>query len=354
MPFGVKDIIDVAGLPTECGSEARRGHVARSDAWIVARLREAGAVPIGKTVTTEFAYFRPGPTRNPHDLERTPGGSSSGSAAAVAAGMVPFALGTQTAGSVTRPAAFCGVAGYVAPTGTIAMDGIVGMCPSLDTAGLLATTVADVQRVNAVLTGEPVSAVWPRPPRLAAWDGTLIGDVSPDMRSGFDRGCALAAGAGAVLTPLGTSIAVAELADAHLTVMAYEAARSATLRPLEPDQLGVELRDLRDAGLAVSDAEYRSALACASDARVRIRTAFEHADAIVAPAALGAAPAGLSATGSPLLSRPWQLLGLPAIAIPGLVDGNGLPLGIQLLGSGARVSRLLALGRWMQEVLAPA
>ncbi|MER5828478.1 amidase [Streptomyces mirabilis] len=156
VPVGVKDIIDVAGLPTECGSPLRRGRIAEADAPLVARLRRLGAIPLGKTVTTEFAYFAPGPTRNPHNLAHTPGGSSSGSAAAVATGVVPLALGSQTAGSLTRPASYCGVAGFVAPAGgPLDTTGFVGLAPGLDAVGLLTPTVADLRLAHGARTGSP-------------------------------------------------------------------------------------------------------------------------------------------------------------------------------------------------------
>lgn len=353
MPFGVKDVIDVAGLPTGCGSAVRRGHVAQRDAWVVARLREAGAVPVGKTVTTEFAYFSPGPTRNPRDLARTPGGSSSGSAAAVAAGMVPFALGTQTAGSVTRPAGFCGVAGYVAPRGALSLDGIVGMCPSLDSLGVLATSVARLQRVHEALTGEARSSRM-HPPRLAVWDGTSVGDVSSDMLLALGRASAAAANGGAELERLTSAVPVVDLVAAHCTVMAYEAARSRTVGALEPDRLSTKLRDLLATGRGISSAEHQSALGRAAEAHVRLAVEWKRIDAILAPAALGAAPLGLGATGSPVLSRPWQLLGLPTITIPGLVDNTGAPLGIQLVGRPERVGSLMAIARWLEAAIAAA
>ncbi|WP_033292449.1 amidase [Amycolatopsis jejuensis] len=347
MPFGVKDMIDVAGLPTECGSPVRRGHVARSDAWLVARLREAGAIPIGKTVTTEFAYFSPGPTRNPRDLSRTPGGSSSGSAAAVAAGMVPLALGTQTAGSVTRPASFCGIAGYVAAHGTLPLRGIVGMCPALDSAGLLAASVSDLARVHEVLTGE-ATAPDPRPPRLLVWDGTEAGGVGEEMLAALHRAEKAAVEAGAVVEPC--PVPMAEVVDAHGTVMAYEAARS-HVGCLRQEQISTRLSGLIAAGRAVPSGGYRAALRTAAEARARLAAA--EYDAILAPAALGAALPGLGNTGSPVLSRPWQLLGYPAVTVPGLSDAAGMPLGMQLAGRPGRMAALLAVAGFLETAISP-
>src|SRR5882757_7554516 len=230
VPFGVKDIIDVHGMATECGSPLRRGRIATSDAWLVDRLRRAGAIPLGKTVTTEFAYFAPGPTRNPHNLTHTPGGSSSGSAAAVAAGVVPFALGSQTAGSLTRPASFCGVAGYVAPVGTLPTTGITGLSPSLDSPGLLTASVADLRLLHAVLTGTAPGG--PAAPRrrsrstLLVWTATEVGEVTEPMLTALAEVTEAARDQGDAVRELGWAGRTPGLIEAHTTVMPYESARA--------------------------------------------------------------------------------------------------------------------------------
>ncbi|MFF7474762.1 amidase family protein [Streptomyces sp. NPDC008092] len=342
MPFGVKDIIDVAGLPTECGSVLRRGRVAAADAWLVDRLRRAGAVPLGKTVTTEFAYFQPGPTRNPRNPAHTPGGSSSGSAAAVAAGVVPLALGSQTAGSLTRPASFCGVAGYVAPVGAWSTAGITGLSPSLDAPGLLTPTVAELATVIEAVDGttaEDAASV-----RLSLWQGAELTDVAPSMLDAVRH-------TGRELRADGTELPVSavELADAHAVVMAYEAARSLAAEARHPESLSRHLNDLLERGRRTTDAEYRAALATAHTARAVVLDLLTHVDAILGPAAPGPAPHGLAATGNPVLSRPWQLLGLPVVTVPGHRDPDGLPLGLQLVGHPARVGRLLGVARTVEQ-----
>ncbi|MEV0636063.1 amidase [Streptomyces sp. NPDC050619] len=344
MPFGVKDIIDVAGLPTECGSPLRRGRTATSDARLVERLRLAGAVPLGKTVTTEFAYFHPGPTRNPHDHGRTPGGSSSGSAAAVAAGVVPLALGSQTAGSLTRPASFCGVAGYVAPVGAWPTRGFTGLSPSLDAPGLLTARVADLATVIEAVDG--TTAEDPRSIRVLAWPGTELADVEPAMLDALER-TAHTLGA----TDLGRSVDTYRLADAHAVVMAYEAARALAAEAEHPESLSGQLNELLERGRRTTDGDHRAALALARTARAAVLDLLTRADAILGPAAPGPAPYGLDATGTPVLSRPWQLLGLPVVTVPGHRDPYGMPLGLQLIGHPDRVGRLLGVARAVEEAI---
>ncbi|MDW6064435.1 amidase [Streptomyces sp. FXJ1.4098] len=350
VPFGVKDIIDVAGLPTECGTSLRRGRIAAHDAWLVDRLRHVGAVPLGKTVTTEFAYFQPGPTRNPHHPAHTPGGSSSGSAAAVAAGVVPLALGSQTAGSLTRPASYCGVAGYVAPVGAWSTRGFTGLSPSLDAPGLLATRVSDL--AGAVEAVDGTRAEEPESPRILVWPGTELTDVAPEMLNALLRTRQALAASGAATDDLGTQARTSALADAHATVMAYEAARTlAAEHAAHPGALSTPLRDLLDRGRRTPEADYRAALDTARAARARLLELLSDADAILGPAAPGPAPHGLGATGTPVLSRPWQLLGLPVVTVPGHRDPRGMPLGLQLVGHPDRVGRLLGIAHRADEAI---
>ncbi|MEU4893227.1 amidase [Streptomyces sp. NPDC044780] len=353
IPFGVKDIIDVRGLPTECGSPLRLGHVAGSDAVLVDRLRRLGAVPLGKTVTTEFAYFAPGPTRNPHHLGHTPGGSSSGSAAAVAAGVVPLALGSQTAGSLTRPAAYCGVAGFVAPVGgPLETTGFTGLSATLDAPGLLTPTVADLRLAHAALTGAdrlPGPVAPPARPTLAVWPGTELGEVAADMRAALARTVEDAVAGGARLVELDWTERTPRLVDAHITVMAYEAARSLAAEAAHPDRLSTPLNELLARGRSIAATDYRRALSVAERERAAMLALLGDVDAVLGPAALGPAPSGLAATGSPVLSRPWQLLGLPALTVPGHRNGAGLPLGLQLIGHPERLDRLFALGHAIEK-----
>jgi Asp-tRNA(Asn)/Glu-tRNA(Gln) amidotransferase A subunit family amidase len=354
IPFGVKDIIDVRGMPTECGSPLRAGRVAAADAWVVDRLRRAGAIPLGKTVTTEFAYFAPGPTRNPHDLTRTPGGSSSGSAAAVAAGVVPLALGSQTAGSLTRPAAFCGVAGFVAPVGRWPTTGITGLSHRLDAPGLLTRTVADLRLVHAALSGTsraPAATRTPDRPRLLVWAATELGDVEQPMRAAVGQAAGAARAVGAETGVLDSAGWTPGLVGAHTTVMAFESARALAAEAEQPDQLSEQLSELLDKGARTTVSAYREALAVAARGRADILATLVRTDAILGPAALGPAPRGLAATGNPVLSRPWQLLGLPVLTVPGYVDAAGLPLGLQLIGHPHRVDRLFEIGEWIERLV---
>ncbi|MFD6274426.1 amidase [Streptomyces sp. NPDC060209] len=347
IPFGVKDIIDVRGMPTECGSPLRQGRMAESDAPLVARLRQLGAIPLGKTVTTEFAYFSPGPTRNPHSLKHTPGGSSSGSAAAVAAGVVPLALGSQTAGSLTRPAAYCGVAGLVAPVGGLLdTKGFAGLSPSLDAVGLLTPGVADLRIVHEALTAGRLPGVLEPPtrPRLALWSGTELAEVAADMQAAVIRTAEDAVTHGAELVDIDLPSRTPRLADAHGTIMAYEAARELASEAAHPDRLSTPLNELLAHGRAIPTADYQQALALAERERTSMLSLLTEVDAVVGPAATGPALKGLTATGSPILSRPWQLLGLPVVTVPGHRDGQGMPLGVQLIGHPDRLEQLFALG----------
>ncbi|MEU3269862.1 amidase [Saccharomonospora sp. NPDC006951] len=346
IPFGVKDIVDVAGLPTECGSPLREGRIARVDAEVVAMLRRAGAVPVGKTVTTEFAYFAPGPTRNPHDPARTPGGSSSGSAAAVGAGTVPLAIGSQTAGSLTRPAAFCGAAGLVAPG--LPTAGFAALAPSLDSVGLLAATVADLTLTFTVLTGTaPVTA---NPPSLAVWNGTDVADIEPEMAEALTQTARLAGESGARVAKLDLPELPATLVAAHEKVMAYEAVRALAEEARHPQRLSPQLGELLATGSRISGEEYAAALAVARRHRPAVLDLLADGTFLLAPAAPGAAPPGLAATGSPVLSRPWQLLRLPVVTVPGCRTEGGLPLGVQLIGHPDRVPELLAAAEWVEEL----
>ncbi|MFI5662321.1 amidase [Streptomyces sp. NPDC051684] len=349
VPFGVKDIIDVAGHPTRCGSRLRADSApATADAAIVRAWRDAGVDVIGKTVTTEFAFFAPGPTRNPAAPEHTPGGSSSGSAAAVAAGQVPLAIGSQTAASVTRPAAFCGVASLVMTHGRFPVDGVVGLSPSLDSHGFYAAGVRDLALAWHALTGEtPRRAA---PPRVLLW-GAEPFDVSDAMREAVETARTRLTAAGAVVEPFPEEKLVAEVTAAHPVVMAYEAARERAAELDQSARLSEPLRNLLHTGAATSETDYAGARSTVEQARTRVAALFATYDVVLGPAALGAAPRGIDATGDPVLSRAWQALGLPAATVPGLRDTDGLPLGIQAVGPARGESALLAHGDWIESAL---
>jgi Asp-tRNA(Asn)/Glu-tRNA(Gln) amidotransferase A subunit family amidase len=351
IPVGVKDIIDVAGMPTRCGSELRGSRRATRDADCVALARRLGAIPVGKTVTTEFGYFKPGPTRNPHALGHTPGGSSSGSAAAVAAGMVPLAFGTQTAGSLTRPAAFCGVAGLVTSRGQFSTAGITGLSPSLDALGLLTRTVADLHYAWTTLrTGALPKPLAPRrPSRLRLWSGNELGDVSPEMTSALQAGAEAATAAGTVRHELDFASEIIELTEHHATVMAYEAARERATEAAQLDRISAPLTELFHAGKHTPDDKYHAAVGEIQTTRRRLLAMLDEGEFIFGPAALGPAPDGLASTGSPVMSRPWQAMGLPVVTIPGHKDRDGLPLGLQLIGRPGTEEQLFHAAAWLES-----
>ncbi|MER7013184.1 amidase [Saccharopolyspora sp. NPDC000359] len=351
-PLAVKDIIDVAGLPTRCGSQLRAdAPPADADAVIVAAWRRAGAIPVGKTVTTEFAYFSPGPTRNPAALDHTPGGSSSGSAAAVAAGHVPLALGSQTAGSVTRPAAFCGVASLVLTPGRFPVDGVTGLSPTLDSHGFFTAGVADLALAWSALTGEPDPALAAdRPPRLLLWTPP---NLELPMRDALTSAKEKLRTAGATIDPFPDDQLIAQVTAAHPVIMAYEAARERAAELAHAPRLSEQLATLLRTGANTLRQDYEAARTFASTAADRLAEVFTDYDAVLGPAALGPAPTGRQATGDPVLSRPWQAMSLPAVAVPGLRTTTGLPLGLQLIGPHNRESALLTTATWTETTLLP-
>lgn len=345
VPLGVKDIIDLAGFPTRCGTELRADAApAEADAPIVTAWRRAGAVPVGKTVTTEFAYFSPGPTRNPAAPGHTPGGSSSGSAAAVAAGHVPLALGTQTAGSVTRPASFCGVASLVMAHGRYPMTGVSGLSPSLDSHGFFAAGVTDLALAWSALTGEPDPGLVTRPPRLLVWSAESFAGPSMGVALTAARQRLAEAGAAVDDFPHG----LAETAAAvQPVIMAYEAARELPLVP----RLSQQLTQLLRSGAEIPDDDYAAARRTVAETGTRVAELLASYDAVLAPATPGPAPEGLTSTGDPVLSRAWQAFGLPVVTVPGQCSQAGLPLGLQLIGKAE--AALLTTGCWVEQALRP-
>jgi amidase len=331
LPVGVKDVIDTADLATERGSPVFAGRRPESDEACVASLRRAGGVVLGKTVTTELAFYFPGRTRNPHDPSRTPGGSSSGSAAAVAARMVPAALGTQTAGSLVRPAAYCGVVALKPSHGLLPLGGVSPFAPSLDTLGVMTRSASDLTLLMAGL-GAVLPPV-PVPARLRvglcrteAWDATL-----PASREAVARAAQALAAAGAEVTDVEERFQ--GLSDAQRTVMAAEGA--VTLGPLRAAhgaRLSPQLRAILDEGDAVSPAALATARALAGEARARLPALFGRFDFLLGASTTGEAPPGLDSTGDPALNRIWTLLGLPCVQLPAGRGPAGMPVGVQLVG----------------------
>ncbi|OIJ28496.1 amidase [Nocardioides luteus] len=357
VPLGVKDIIDVAGLPTRCGSSLRaEATPADEDAAIVSAWRRAGAVPVGKTVTTEFAFFSPGPTANPAATDRTPGGSSSGSAAAVGAGQVPLGLGSQTAGSVTRPAAYCGVAALVMSHGRFPVDGVTGLSESLDSHGVYAATASDLALAWSALSGEPDVARPGAPDRVEPlrvllWSAAPLGVLDPAMQGALDTTRAALEASDARVVDFPEEQLVADLAAAHPVVMAYEAARERAAELAAADQLSEPLAGLLRTGAETSRRDYDAARDVIARGRERVAELLGSYDVIVGAAAPGPAPHGLGATGDPVLSRPWQALGLPVVTVPGLRDAEGMPLGIQVIGRSHGEAALLSAACTVEQSL---
>jgi len=358
VPVGIKDIIDTVDMPTTLGSRIYSARQPQWDAACVAALRAAGAIILGKTVTTEFAYFQPGKTRNPHRLQHTPGGSSSGSAAAVADCMVPVALGSQTAASVIRPATFCGVFGYKASFGELSLSGIRPFAESLDTLGILARSVADLALVRDVLMGFPDAATTlalPAPPalglcRTAQWNlaDTCVQRAVEESAEKFRR-------AGARVRDVELPAHFAALIDAQKTIMAYEAARNYVYETTRhAERLSDAFRTLADLGGCTPRDAYVDARHLVRRARTELRAVFAGCDALIVPAAVGEAPLATAGTGDPVMSRMWTALHVPSLAVPVTTGPQGLPVGLQLIGEQGADVPLLKAGEWAARALAPA
>lgn len=367
VPIAVKDIIDTADYPTECGSKFLSGRRPRADATVVSRLRAAGAVIVGKTVTTEFAYFHPGKTRNPRDLERTPGGSSSGSAAAVAAGMVPATIGTQTNGSIIRPAAFCGVFAMKPSHGLVSRTGVLPLSRSLDHVGPFARSVADIALMLDVMAGYDAEDLDTRPvaarnfrqiaaeefglaPRFAFVKTPVWNKADADAREAFE-GLAEELGEDCFVYDLPERYASAW--DAQRAIMAVEMAHNlGKLADEGGDKISGKFCDLVAEGRQVSATRYLAALAEARSLRGSLEELFQQeCTAILTPAAPGVAPEGLASTGNPVFSSLWSLTGLPAVTLPLLAGDNGMPIGVQIVGAVGDDARLLRTANWLVERL---
>jgi Asp-tRNA(Asn)/Glu-tRNA(Gln) amidotransferase A subunit family amidase len=353
IPIGLKDLIDTTDWPTAYGSPIYQGHRPEANAQVVTQLLAQGAVPMGKTVTTEFGYFQPGPTANPWHLGHTPGGSSSGSAAAVAAGMVPLALGTQTAGSLIRPASYCGVFALKPTCGQHSLAGIKGLSHAMDTLGWMARSADDLELLRCALTStafEPLPVV---SPHLMACHTHEWPMMSADGARVFIQALAPLRSTGLVSSELRLPQALAGLFEAQKTIMAYEACRSlAPEHGQHAGQMGEALKLLLQAGLRVSEVAYTKAQTLTAQGRQAMAELMQGCDALLVPAAPGEAPAGLGATGDPAFSRVWNLLGLPCVNVPGLKGPQGLPIGLQLVGHPHQERALLAAAKALARQLA--
>jgi Asp-tRNA(Asn)/Glu-tRNA(Gln) amidotransferase A subunit family amidase len=355
IPVGVKDILDTADMPTGYGSPIYHGWRPARDAACVAALRAAGAVIMGKTVTTELAAYRPGRTVNPHNPAHTPGGSSSGSAAAVADRMVPLAIGTQTAGSIIRPASFCGVVGYKPTFGTVNRAGLKPSAEFLDTIGVFARSVSDAALAVAVISGRPELAeagMTAAAPRIG-WCRTPQWPLAEaGTRQAMTEASAALGAAGAGLVEIALPRAFADLAEAQTLIMAYETARALVYeRQRYADRLSPAIIKLIEAGLACRPADYDRACQLAEACRAALASVFEGIDILLTPSVPGEAPVGLGTTGDPIFNRIWTLLHVPCLNIPAIDGPQGLPVGVQVVGPRGGDARTLAAACWVEKIL---
>jgi Asp-tRNA(Asn)/Glu-tRNA(Gln) amidotransferase A subunit family amidase len=354
LPVAFKDIFATADLPTQYGSPIYAGYRPLADAAAVALTRRAGGIVIGKTVTTEMASMVPGRTRNPHNLAHTPGGSSSGSAAAVAAAMVPLAFGTQTAGSVIRPAAFCGVAGYKPSYRLIPLVGVKDVAWHLDTAGLFGAGVADVAFAAAEILQRDlrVDRAAPSAPRIALIRTHLWPQATPAMQNALETAARIAQAAGANVNDVPLPKLLEDGHAAQFIIQDYETFRALVFEyDRHRDLIGKQLREQLDRGAAISADTYDAARRTASRARQVFADTMADYDVILTPSAPGAAPRGLETTGDPAFNRLWTLLGTPCINVPGLFDNEGLPLGLQIVGRFGRDRAALEAAAFVEEAI---
>jgi Asp-tRNA(Asn)/Glu-tRNA(Gln) amidotransferase A subunit family amidase len=350
VPFGVKDIIDTFDMPTEWGTPIHKGRRPGRDAACVALSRKAGGVLLGKTVTTEFANLHPGPTRNPHDLTRTPAGSSSGSAAAVADLMVPIAIGTQTTGSTIRPASFCGVFGYRPTYGEHRMHGVMEASGSLDTLGILARSLEDIALYRDVLLGIPPQQIaeLTNSPRIGLCRTHVWDQVEPQTRQLIESAAQKLAHAGASVTDVSLPEGCEQLNDAHRTISSFEFARTFTFEIENHwDEISDTLRGgrLKD-GIEGSFERYTNAKKIADDCRRKMNGVFDDVDVVLTAAAFGEAPVGMAAFAGVPLFQIWTTLHMPAVSLPVFNGPNGLPVGAQFLAKRHEDRRLFACARW--------
>lgn len=355
--IGVKDIFDTFDQPTSYGSQAYKDHRPEVDAAIVSLARRRGATIIGKTVTTEFAFFEPGPTVNPHNRAHTPGGSSSGSAAAVAAGMVPAAIGTQTGGSVIRPAAFCGIAGYKPSYRLLPATGMKFFAPSLDTVGLFAASIADVAGFAQALTGRSLAAreIDPAAIRIGVYFCKQLDGADEEMRKALESAAEAAIEAGFTVTAMAEPKELARARETHATIQNHEAGLTCA-----PDierfggLLSRYIQEVVATGQAISPEDYDEARRMAKRGRQAMHGLFDSVDVLLTPSAPGAAPRGLASTGDPRFNKLWTLMGAPAVNIPGFRNAAGLPLGIQAVARFGADELLLSAAAAIEKAISQA
>ena len=357
IPFGIKDVIDTAELPTEYNSPIYRGHRPRADAACVMELKRAGAVILGKTATTEFANNHPAPTRNPHNAAHTPGGSSSGSAAAVADFMVPLAVGTQTGGSVIRPAAYCGVAGMKPSFGSVNRAGLKMVAESLDTIGPFARSVDDLALALEALCGRGVPdwSSFSGNPRVGLCRTPRWALADSASQKNLEKAAERLAQAGAQVRPYNMFPESESLFDRHKVIMGFETARALAWEyTAHPDKVSASLKPRLDEGWKVTRAAYDGMRALAERCRRALAQDLREMDFLLTLSAPGEAPASLASTGDPVFNRAWTLLGVPCITLPYGRGPAGLPLGVQLVGAFDGDAALLGWARWAEKALRQA
>jgi Asp-tRNA(Asn)/Glu-tRNA(Gln) amidotransferase A subunit family amidase len=355
LPIGVKDVLDTADYPSEYGSEIWSGHRPRADAAAVAWARAAGAVVIGKTVTTEFATRRPGPTANPHNPAHTPGGSSSGSAAGIGGGLFPLAFGTQTAGSILRPAAYCGAVGYKPSFGLIPRLGMKVMAENLDTIGVMARSVADCALFAGAVAncdlGDP-DAHPGTAPRIGLCRSPVWDQAAPETQALLDRAASFLSKAGATVTPRELPAAFDALLTAHPILMNAESAASMGWElAFARAGLSEGLRERLEWGLAQGPAALAAARATFADTQAAFPSVMDDLDILITPAAPGEAPAGLGWTGDPAFNSIWTALHVPCLTVPAGSGPSGLPLGLQIVGRRGSDRATLAWAQWVAAAL---
>lgn len=354
LPVGAKDLFDTVDMPTAYGSPIYAGNRPAADAAAVALARAAGAVILGKTVTTEFATYQPGPTRNPHHLDHTPGGSSSGSAAAVADRMTPLAFGSQTAASIIRPASFCGVVGYKPSFGRLTRAGVKSLAESLDTVGGFGSTVDDVGLMLGALTGDASLISLPAlhtAPRIGLfhteWERT-----QPETRAAMVLAHQALSRAGARVSEVQVPVRCAAMGQVHIDIMAFEASRALAFeRGAHRAELSPGLAQMLDTGAAMTDAQYQMLKDAAELARQDVAALFAEYDVLLAPSAAGVAPLASSGTGDPLFCRMWSLFGLPCVHVPFASGPLGLPVGLQVVAPFGADTHCLSTAKWVHERL---
>ena len=361
IPVAVKDVMETAGIPTTYGSRAYPDYVPETDAAVVARIKDLGGTVFGKTVTTEFAWRCPGPTVNPWNTAHTPGGSSSGSAAAVATGIVPLALGTQTVGSVVRPAAYCGVVGFKPSFGAIPIAGVHPLAQSLDHVGFFTRSVDDAGYALSVLADVGLDGSSPDllsgteslpSPRLALVVTPFAHKMSDEQTAALEKATADLRAAGAVVEPLALPEAYWQSVEGTETILAAEAAAiHKDLVARLPDKTSPHLKDLAAEGAQVSALAYIAALRLQAQLRAGLAAELHGFDAVLTVPATGEAPEGLAYTGDATFCSPWTFMGVPAITLPVAQSRNGLPLGIQLVAPFHRDRHLLRVAKWAEQNL---